>query len=136
MSNPYKAFIARAVELVQYLDEAIQLIQAYSPTGPAYQELTLRAGEGCGASEAPRGMLFHKYRIDEHGMVQAARIVPPTAQNLPRIEADLLSMAPALVRLDLPTATRQAEDLIRAYDPCISCATHFLRLRVEPREPA
>ncbi len=133
MSNPYKAFIARAVELVQYLDEAIRLIEAYAPTGAAHQELRLRAGEGCGASEAPRGMLFHKYRIDEHGLVQTARIVPPTAQNLPRIEADLLSMAPALVRLDLPTATRQAEDLIRAYDPCISCATHFLNLRVEPR---
>ena len=131
ISNPYKAFIARAVELVQYLDEAIQIIGSYAPTGPAHIDLKLRAGEGCGASEAPRGMLFHKYRIDENGLIQSARIVPPTAQNLPRIEADLLSMAPALVRMDLPAATRQAEDLVRAYDPCISCATHFLTLKVE-----
>jgi sulfhydrogenase subunit alpha len=131
MTNPYKAFIARAVELVQYLDEAIQIIEAYSPTGPAHEDLKLKAGEGCGASEAPRGLLYHKYRIGETGMIQHARIVPPTAQNLPRIEADLLSMAPELVRMELPAATRQAEDLVRSYDPCISCATHFLKLRVE-----
>jgi sulfhydrogenase subunit alpha len=134
IANPYKAFIARAVELVQFLDEAIFLIEDYAPGGPAHLELKVKAGEGCGASEAPRGMLFHKYRIDEGGLVQSARIVPPTAQNLPRIEADLLSMAPALVRMELPVATRQAEDLVRAYDPCISCATHFLKLRVEDRQ--
>jgi coenzyme F420-reducing hydrogenase alpha subunit len=133
MANPYKAFIARAVELVQYLDEAVQIIERYAPTGPAHLDLKLKAGEGCGASEAPRGMLFHKYRVDQNGLIQSARIVPPTAQNLPRIEADILSMAPALVRMDLPAATRQAEDLVRAYDPCISCATHFLKLRVEDR---
>lgn len=133
LANPYKAFIARAVELVQYLDEAIQIIESYAPTGPAHLDLELKAGEGCGASEAPRGMLFHKYRIDANGMVQSARIVPPTAQNLPRIEADLLSMAPELVRMDHAAATRQAEDLVRSYDPCISCATHFLKLRVEDR---
>jgi coenzyme F420-reducing hydrogenase alpha subunit len=133
MANPYKAFIARAVELVQYLDEALQIIESYAPTGPAHLDLKLKAGEGCGASEAPRGLLFHKYRVDENGLIRSARIVPPTAQNLPQIEADILSMAPALVRMDLPVATRQAEDLVRAYDPCISCATHFLKLRVEDR---
>jgi coenzyme F420-reducing hydrogenase alpha subunit len=136
LTNPYKAFVARAVELVQYLDEAIQIIQAFAPTGPAHVDLKLDAGEGCGASEAPRGLLFHKYSVDKNGLIQSARIVPPTAQNLPRIEADLLNMAPELIRLDLPLATRRAEDLVRAYDPCISCATHFLRLRVEDRDLA
>jgi coenzyme F420-reducing hydrogenase alpha subunit len=133
LTNPYKAFIARAVELVQFLDEAIQILEAYAPSGPAHLDLKLQAGEGCGASEAPRGMLFHKYRIDAGGFIESARIVPPTAQNLPRIEADLLGMAPDLVRMELPDATRRAEDLVRAYDPCISCATHFLKLRVGER---
>ena len=71
--------------------------------------------------------------IDENGLIQSARIVPPTAQNLPRMEADLLSLAPQLVRMQLAEATRRAEDLVRAYDPCISCATHFLKLHVEER---
>jgi coenzyme F420-reducing hydrogenase alpha subunit len=131
--NPYKAFIARAVELVQYLDEAIQLIENYSPAGAPHIDLTLKPGEGCGATEAPRGLLFHKYRVNDRGLIETALIVPPTAQNLPRIEADLLSLAPTLLRMELPAATRRAEDLVRAYDPCISCATHFLKLRVAER---
>ena len=82
-------------------------------------------------SEAPRGLLYHRYRIDEQGMVTFARIVPPTAQNLPRIEADLLVLAPQLVDMQQDQATLAAEHLVRSYDPCISCATHFLKLRVE-----
>ena len=136
LKNPYKAFIARAVELVQFFDEAITITKAYAPKGDAHVQLVLKAGEGFGASEAPRGMLFHKYRIDKNGLVESARIVPPTAQNLPRIEADLFAMAPELVSLPHAAATRQAEDLVRSYDPCISCATHFLKLTVAPQEDA
>ncbi len=128
--NPYQSFIARAVELVQFFDEAIRLVSCYAPEGPPHLELALKAGEGAAASEAPRGLLYHRYSIDDHGLVQSARIVPPTAQNLPRIEADLFAMASALTSLPLPQATRLAEDLVRAYDPCISCATHFLKLKV------
>jgi sulfhydrogenase subunit alpha len=134
LKNPYKSFIARAVELVQAFEEAIRIIEIHSPSGPAHVELRLKAGEGSGASEAPRGLLYHKYTIDKNGLIQSARIVPPTAQNLPRIEADLFAMAPTLVSMPLQAATRQAEDLVRSYDPCISCATHFLKLRIEERE--
>jgi len=134
LKNPYKSFIARAVELVQFFKEAIDIVQAYAPAGPAHMELDLKAGEGCGASEAPRGTLYHRYQIDDHGLIQSAKIVPPTAQNLPRIEADLFAMAPALVVMPEAAATRQAEDLVRAYDPCISCATHFLKLKMEERD--
>jgi len=136
IKNPYKAFIARAIELTQFFDEAITITKAYAPKGDAHARLDLKAGEGFGASEAPRGMLFHKYRINKNGLVESARIVPPTAQNLPRIEADLFALAPELVTLPHATATRRAEDLVRAYDPCISCATHFLKLTVEPHEDA
>lgn len=131
--NPYKALIARAVEVTHYFEEAVELINAYSASGPAHVDLQLKAGEGSGASEAPRGLLYHRYKIDERGLIVTARIVPPTAQNLPRLEADLFAIAPQLVRLPTPEATRRAEDLVRSYDPCISCATHFLRLRVEER---
>ncbi len=132
--NPYKSLIARAVELVQYYEEAIQIVEAYDPQGPAHVELKLKAGEGAGASEAPRGLLDHRYKIDENGLVQFAKITPPTAQNLPRIEADLFAMAPKIVKMPEAEATRTAEHLVRAYDPCISCATHFLKLKVEDVE--
>jgi sulfhydrogenase subunit alpha len=129
--NPYKSLIARAVELVHFYEEAIHLIKAYDPSGPAHLDLKLKAGEGSGASEAPRGLLYHRYKIDDQGRVQFARIVPPTAQNLPRIEQDLFALAPQIVALPHDQATLTAEHLVRSYDPCISCATHFLKLKVE-----
>ena len=131
ITNPYQSLIARAIELVHFYEEAIQLIQAYAPSGPAHVALKLKAGEGAGASEAPRGLLYHRYKIDDQGRVQFAKIVPPTAQNLPRIEADLLAVAPQLVKMEQEQATLTAEHLVRSYDPCISCATHFLKLKIK-----
>jgi len=136
LRNPHLAFIARAIELVHFVEEAIQLASTYAPHGASRVKLDLKAGAGTGASEAPRGLLYHRYEIDGAGLVQSARIVPPTAQNLPRMESDLRAMAPGLSSLPLPEATRRAEDLVRAYDPCISCATHFLRLHIQDTPPA
>ena len=131
LNNPYKSLIARAIELVHFYEEAIHLIKIYQPDGPAHVNLTLKAGEGCGISEAPRGLLYHRYKIDEQGMVKFAKIVPPTAQNLPRIEADLFALAPKIVEMEQEQATLTAEELVRSYDPCISCATHFIKLKIE-----
>jgi sulfhydrogenase subunit alpha len=131
ITNPYQSLIARAVELVQFYEEAIQLIQSYTPSGPASLDLKLKAGEGAGASEAPRGLLYHRYKIDNQGFVLSAKIVPPTAQNLARIEQDLFALAPQLVAMPQEQATLTAEHLVRSYDPCISCATHFLKIKVE-----
>jgi sulfhydrogenase subunit alpha len=130
ITNPYKSLIARAIELVHFYEEAIQIIKAYQPEGPAHLNLKLKAGEGAGASEAPRGLLYHRYKIDENGLVRFAKITPPTAQNLPRIEADLYAMAPQMLKMEHEQATLTAEHLIRSYDPCISCATHFLKLNI------
>jgi coenzyme F420-reducing hydrogenase alpha subunit len=133
LKNPYKSLIARGIELVQAYEEAIQLIKAYNPSGPSHIEFKLKAGEGAGATEAPRGLLYHRYQIDENGLVQFAKITPPTAQNLPRIEADLFELAQKIINLPEAEATLTAEHLVRSYDPCISCATHFLKLKVEER---
>jgi len=133
LKNPYKSLIARAIELVHFYEEAIQLVRDYKPTGPAHVELKLKAGEGAGATEAPRGLLYHRYKIDGNGMVQFAKITPPTAQNLPRIEADLFALTPKIVNMPEAEATLMAEHLVRSYDPCISCATHFLKLKVEEK---
>jgi coenzyme F420-reducing hydrogenase alpha subunit len=128
--NPYKSLIARALELVNFFEEAIALVKEYDPANVAHLELELRAGEGRGMSEAPRGLLYHRYKVDDHGRIKFAKITPPTAQNLPRIEQDLFVLAPQLVKMDQETATLTAEHLVRSYDPCISCATHFLKLKV------
>lgn len=129
-NNPYKSLIARSIELVHYYEEAISLINFYLPSGNSCMDIKLRAGSGCGTSEAPRGLLYHRYSIDEDGRVKFAQIVPPTAQNLPRIEKDLFAFAPELVKMDYDKATLAAEHLVRSYDPCISCATHFMKLKI------
>jgi coenzyme F420-reducing hydrogenase alpha subunit len=92
-----------------------------------------RAGTGYGVTEAPRGLLYHRYQLAADGTITDARIVPPTSQNQISIEQDLRAFVQP--RLGLPPAelTRQCEQAIRNYDPCISCATHFLDLTVERR---
>ncbi len=130
--NPFCSLIVRSLEMVQAFEEAIQLIEDYQEPHPSRAELPnpIPAGEGVHATEAPRGLLFHRYKVDENGLITFARIVPPTAQNLPRIEGDLWEYVPGVVGLPLEDATLRCEQLVRCYDPCISCATHFLKLDI------
>jgi coenzyme F420-reducing hydrogenase alpha subunit len=129
--NPFKSILVRGVETLYACDEAVRLIDAYEPPARAFVDAPPRAGVGHGCSEAPRGLLYHRYEIGDDGLVVEARIVPPTAQNLKTIENDLWRLVPQY--LDLPTAdlTWKCEQAVRNYDPCISCATHFLRLTLE-----
>jgi sulfhydrogenase subunit alpha len=131
VTNPYQSLIARAVELVDAFELAIQLIENYEPQGLSRPELELKAGSGAAGTEAPRGLLFHRYTINDQGFIQDARIIPPTAQNLARMEADLWQLAPDVIDLPKKEASLACEHLIRSYDPCISCATHFLKLTIE-----
>jgi coenzyme F420-reducing hydrogenase alpha subunit len=131
LRNPYMGLVARAIELVEVCDLAIELVEAYLPAGESHASFKPRAGEGCGVSEAPRGLLYHRYIVDEQGMVRFARITPPTAQNFAQMEADLWALAPSAVQLPQEEASLAFEHLLRSYDPCISCATHFLKLRID-----
>lgn len=131
--NPFRSIVARAIELVHATAEALDLIEAYRPPQRAAEPWTPGPGIAAWATEAPRGLLFHRYELDERGLVAHARIVPPTSQNQAAIEADLADFAPSVLHLAHETATHRFEQLIRSYDPCISCATHFLDLRVERR---
>jgi coenzyme F420-reducing hydrogenase alpha subunit len=131
LKNPYKGLIARALETVEAYVRCIEIIKAYQPSGESAQPVKAAAGNGAAASEAPRGTLYHRYEIDDSGLVKFARIVPPTAQNLARMEADLWQLAPQVLEMPHEEATLTCEHLLRAYDPCISCATHFLTLTVE-----
>jgi coenzyme F420-reducing hydrogenase alpha subunit len=129
--NPYRSIVVRAIEVVHALAEALDIIDVYERPDPSRLEVSPRAGEGCGATEAPRGVCWHRYRTDDEGSVLDAKIVPPTSQNQAQIERDLVRLAPELLRLEQADATHLCEQLIRSYDPCISCATHFLRLDIE-----
>jgi sulfhydrogenase subunit alpha len=129
--NPFRSIAVRAVELVYAADEALRLIDAYEPPPVAAVEVPPRAGVGCGATEAPRGTLFHRYVLDADGTITDARIVPPTSQNQASIEDDLRRFVADRLDLDDHALTHACEQAIRNYDPCISCATHFLDLTVE-----
>ncbi len=129
-SNPFQSIVVRGVEILYALDEALRLIDAYEPPDPPALELEAAAGVGHGVTEAPRGLLYHRYELAPDGTIAAARIVPPTSQNQLAIEEDLRDFVAANVDLDDEELTLRCEQAIRNYDPCISCATHFLRLEV------
>ncbi len=129
--NPFKSIVVRAVELVFACEEALRIIQAYEPPDAPRVAAPPRAGVGHWATEAPRGLLYHRYELDDRGLVVKARIVPPTAQNLKRMEEDLWQFVPQVKDKPPDQATWQCEQAIRNYDPCISCATHFLTLTVD-----
>ncbi|MGW2634659.1 Ni/Fe hydrogenase subunit alpha [Streptomyces chattanoogensis] len=133
--NPFRSIIVRAVEVLYAVREALRLIDAYEPPPHPYVDVPARAGTGHGATEAPRGLLYHRYTLDTVGTVNEAALVPPTAQNQAAIEQDLLrSVQERLATGPHPTdaqLTAQCERVIRNHDPCISCSTHFLDLTVE-----
>jgi coenzyme F420-reducing hydrogenase alpha subunit len=129
-TNIHRSIVARSVELLHACAEARDLVDAYRPPSEPKAPFTPRPGVAAWSTEAPRGLLHHRYEVDERGHVTRAQIVPPTSQNQGAIEADLAAFAPKVLELPHVEATRRLEMLIRAYDPCISCATHFLDLRV------
>ena len=135
--NPYQSIIVRAVEVLYACDEALRIIDQYEePDRPAV-DFEPRAGVGHGATEAPRGMLYHRYRLEADGSIAEAQIVPPTSQNQPSIEEDLTAYIGGWLDLDDEALRHRCEQTVRNYDPCISCATHFLRIeRVEVPDPA
>jgi coenzyme F420-reducing hydrogenase alpha subunit len=130
-TNVFRSVVARSVELLHALAEASDIVDAYVEPRESMAPWTPRPGIAAWATEAPRGLLFHRYEIDDDGLVRHAQIVPPTSQNQAAIEHDLTLFAPSVLSLPHAEATHRLEQLIRSYDPCISCATHFLDLRVE-----
>ncbi len=127
--NPFRSIVVRSVELVEATDEALRLIGDYEePDAPAIRS-SLAAGVGYGCTEAPRGILYHRYELDDEGTILDAQIVPPTSQNQRTIEADLRGVVERSLDLSDDELALRCEQAIRNYDPCISCATHFLDAR-------
>ena len=130
--NPFQSIIVRSVEMVYACDEALRLIEQYQKPDQPAVNVEPRVSTGYGCTEAPRGICYHRYRLDDRGIIVDAKIVPPTSQNLKTIEGDLWQFVQT--RLLLPKDKLQwlCEQAVRNYDPCISCATHFLKLHIEP----
>jgi coenzyme F420-reducing hydrogenase alpha subunit len=120
IKNPFRALPVRLLEVVQAFEESIAIIERYQPPAAPFV-----------GTEAPRGFLFHRYELDDAGTILDARIVPPTSRNQLAIEEDFYALAPQLAALSDEGATQRAEQAVRNHDPCISCATHFLTLRME-----
>ena len=132
-TSVFRSIVSRSIELLHAIAEAVDIIDAYRRPDEPNVAWEARPGVAAWATEAPRGLLFHRYEIDERGLVSRAQIVPPTSQNQAAIEHDLTLFAPSLLELPHEEATHRLEQLIRSYDPCISCATHFLDVRVDTR---
>ncbi len=132
--NPFQSILVRAVELLYACEEAVCLIRRYAPPEPPAAEVVPFAATGHGCTEAPRGILYHGYALASDGSILTARIMPPTAQNQKSIESDLRLFVERHLHLPDDQLQWQCEQAIRNYDPCISCATHFLRLRIDRGE--
>ncbi|MDH4139006.1 MAG: Ni/Fe hydrogenase subunit alpha [Coriobacteriia bacterium] len=124
--NTFHNNMCQAVELVDaagrcagYIDQLLEMGGSTAPVSVA-----VRAGEGAGATEAPRGTLYHSYRVDDDGIITAGDVITPTAQNLANLEADMRVFAPTVVGLPRDEFLLSLEQLVRAYDPCLSCAVH------------
>ncbi|HTV90471.1 MAG TPA: Ni/Fe hydrogenase subunit alpha [Stellaceae bacterium] len=128
--NPFRSILVRLIEVAYACGEALRLIAEYEPPARPFAAAEPRAAIGCGCTEAPRGVLYHRYNLDSDGTILDARLVPPTAQNQDVIEEDLRAVAEARLGLDDEALKAGCEQSIRNHDPCISCAAHFLSLRV------
>ncbi|MDR3691124.1 MAG: nickel-dependent hydrogenase large subunit [Fimbriimonas sp.] len=129
--NPYRSIVVRAIETLVALEGSLQIVESYEPTGAPNVGYRARAGVGFGCSEAPRGFCWHRYGITADGLIESARIVPPTSQNLAQIEVDLFAFASARLELPDEELKTECERAVRNHDPCISCSVHFLNMRIE-----
>ena len=130
-TNPFKSIIVRSVETVFACHEALRIIKAYKAPDKPYVEVPPKAGVGHGCTEAPRGLLYHRYEIDDAGIIKDARIIPPTSQNQKAMEVDLRQFVQKNLDLTDEKLTWQCEQVIRNYDPCMSCSCHFLKLDIQ-----
>lgn len=129
--NPFRSIIVRSLEVLYACHEALRLIEQYEPPECAAIQAVPRASQGWGITEAPRGILYHHYQLDEEGLILKAKIIPPTSQNQKMIEEDLRRYIPQALDAREDLLQQRCEQIVRNYDPCISCAAHFLKLTLE-----
>ena len=126
--NPFQSIIIRSIEILYACEEALRLLDRYEPPEQPAVDVQPRAAIGMSCTEAPRGLLYHRYRLDEKGLIVEAKIVPPTSQNQKMMEDDLREIVSRYLHLPQKELTWRCEQAIRNYDPCISCATHLVKI--------
>ena len=126
--NPYMNSVVQVVECVQVVEHGLQLIDELLTTGVGQEPVKVepKAGEAAGCVEAPRGILFHRYGFDKKGFCESANICIPTGQNHANIQKDFEALVPQIIDREQDEIRLMLEMLVRAYDPCISCSTHYL----------
>jgi coenzyme F420-reducing hydrogenase alpha subunit len=129
--NPFKSIVVRSLETLYACEEALRIIEAYEMPEQPFVDVRPRAGTGWGCTEAPRGILYHRYTLDSNGLILDAKIIPPTSQNQKTIENDLWHFVERAADLPDDRLTWQCEQAVRNYDPCISCSVHFLKVNIE-----
>lgn len=130
MRNPFKSIIVRLIEILHAIDGGMSIIKSYEPPSVPYVEKDIVPGTGYGATEAPRGILYHRYTIDKKGLIRDAKIIPPTSQNLASMEKDLQSLVENNLELESDRLAERCEQVVRNFDPCISCATHSIKVKI------
>jgi coenzyme F420-reducing hydrogenase alpha subunit len=142
--NPYLNTVAQLVESVHCLEDAISIVENLKGKQLNYDEeivvglneqrrIPVRAGNGVGAVEVPRGVLFHNYQTDENGIITHANCIIPTNQNTGNIEHDMMELVPEMLDRSQEEITLAVEMLVRSYDPCISCSTHCMNVKFVDR---
>lgn len=129
--NPFKSILIRGVEVLHACEEALRIMEHYQEPDRPSMPVQLKSGVGSACTEAPRGILYHRYEINGEGDILDAKIIPPTSQNQKTIEDDLYKFIPQYIDLTDKELQWRCEQAVRNYDPCISCATHFLKLKVK-----
>ncbi len=129
--NQFKSIIVRSLETMYACEEALRIIEHYEMPDKPSVDIQPISGTGYGCTEAPRGICYHRYRIDEEGIIRDARIIPPTSQNQKTIEKDLRNFVPKHLNLTNDELTWKCEQAVRNYDPCISCATHSMKVKID-----
>ena len=130
-NNLFQSIVVRMVETIYACEEALRLVEAYEEPDQSCIQVKPKAGVGAGCTEAPRGICLHRYELDAEGRIVKARIQAPTSQNQPQIERDLRGVVEKHMHLADEALKWRCEQTIRNYDPCISCATHFLDFTIE-----
>ena len=120
--------LAQAIELLHCIESSIDIISGIKIRKESMAEIKPREASGLGVTEAPRGTLYHQYSFDANGYIKGANLVIPTLQNNHNIEEDIKALIPEIIGLPQEKAELEIEKLVRSYDPCISCATHFLKV--------
>ena len=128
-SNIFHNNLAQAIEMLHCIDASIDLLQStqFQPEPPT--PLTPKECEGVGVIEAPRGTLYYNLQMNAQGIITGGDIIVPTAQNQINLENDIKKLAQDKIDLPETALSFEIEKLIRAYDPCMSCACHFLKLK-------